>query len=199
MNKRHLPSPGELPPNMPHLRDGWQRKVCRAALRLTGWSLVGEFPDVPRAVLIAAPHSSWWDGFWGLLLKVAIGADVHFMGKQELFRGPMGGLLRRLGGMPVDRFATRGVVEQMVDHYRQRDAFWLGIAPEGTRKRVARWRSGFWHIARSAGVPIVTAYFNYPDKTIGIGPLFHTSEDMDADLQRLRTFYAPFKGKRRDV
>jgi 1-acyl-sn-glycerol-3-phosphate acyltransferase len=87
----------------------------------------------------------------------------------------------------------------MVDHYRQRDAFWLGIAPEGTRKRVTRWRSGFWHIARSAGVPIVTAYFNYPDKTIGVGPLFETSEDMAADLLRLRAFYAPYKGKHRDV
>ena len=184
---------------MPQLRDGWQRRLCRTVLRAAGWSLAGEFPDVPRAVLIVAPHSSWWDGFWGLLLKVAIGADVHFMGKQELFGGPLGSLLRKLGGMPVDRFATGGMVGQMVGHFQQREGFWLGIAPEGTRKRVTRWRSGFWHIARSAGVPIVTAYFNYPDKTIGIGPLFHTSGDMDADLQRLRTFYAPFRGKHRDV
>ena len=196
---RRIPRPDELPPQMPHLRDGWQRRLCRAALRAAGWGLAGEFPDVPRAVLIVAPHSSWWDGFWGLLLKVAIGAEVHFMGKQELFGGPLGGLLRRLGGMPVDRFATGGVVGQMVGHFQRREGFWLGIAPEGTRKRVTRWRSGFWHIARSAGVPIVTAYFNYPDKTIGIGPLFHTSEDMDADLLRLRTFYAPYKGKHRDV
>ena len=196
---RRIPRPGELPPQMPQLRDGWQRRLCRAVLRAAGWRLVGEFPDVPRAVLIAAPHSSWWDGVWGLLMKVAMGADVRFMGKQELFRGPLGGLLRRLGGMPVDRFATGGMVGQMVGHFQRREGFWLGIAPEGTRKRVERWRSGFWHIARSAGVPIVTAYFNYPDKTIGIGPLFHTSEDMDADLQRLRTFYAPYKGKHRDV
>jgi 1-acyl-sn-glycerol-3-phosphate acyltransferase len=197
--KGYLPAPTQLPPRMPHLRDGWRRRTCRAVLRLCGWSLVGEFPDVPKAVLIAAPHSSWWDGVWGLLLKVGIGADVHFMGKQELFHGPLGGLLRRLGGMPIDRGAAKGVVEQMIDQFRQHDALWLGIAPEGTRKAVARWKSGFWHIARDAGVPIVTAYFNYRDKTIGIGPLFETSNDMDADLARLRAFYAPFKGKHRNV
>jgi 1-acyl-sn-glycerol-3-phosphate acyltransferase len=184
---------------MPKLRDGWQRRACRAVLRLCGWSLVGEFPDVPKAVLIAAPHSSWWDGIWGLLLKVAMGADVRFMGKQELFRWPLGGLLRRLGGMAVDRGATRGVVEQMIDQFRRREQLWLGIAPEGTRKPVARWRSGFWHIAHAAGVPIVPAYFNYPDKTIGIGPLFETSADMEADLARLRAFYGGYKGKYRDV
>jgi 1-acyl-sn-glycerol-3-phosphate acyltransferase len=197
--KRYLPAPTRLPPHMPHLSDQWRRKTCRAVLRLCGWSLVGEFPDVPRAVLIVAPHSSWWDGVWGLLLKVGIGADVRFMGKQELFHGPLGGLLRQLGGMPIDRGAAKGVVEQMIDQFHQRDALWLGIAPEGTRKAVTRWKSGFWHIARGAGVPIVTAYFNYPDKTIGIGPLFETSDDVDADIARLRAFYVPFKGKHRNV
>jgi len=197
--KGYLPTPTQLPPHMPQLRDGWRRRICRAALRLCGWSFVGTFPDVPKAVLIAAPHSSWWDGVWGLLLKVGVGADVHFMGKQELFRGPLGSLLRRLGGMPIDRGAAKGVVEQMIDRFRQRDTLWLGIAPEGTRKPVKRWKSGFWHIAHDAGVPIVTAYFNYPDKTIGIGPVFYTSADMEADLARLRAFYAPFKGKYRNV
>lgn len=197
--KGYLPKPDQLPSSMPHLRDGWGRRICRGILRLCGWSVVGQFPDVARAVLIAAPHSSWWDGIWGLLVKVGIGADVKFMGKQELFAGPLGGLLRRLGGMPIDRSAAKGVVEQMIDQYRQRDAFWLGIAPEGTRKQVERWKSGFWHIAHDAGVPIVTACFNYPDKTIVIGPLFQTSDDMQADLRRLRTFYAPFRGKHRNV
>jgi 1-acyl-sn-glycerol-3-phosphate acyltransferase len=197
--KGYLPAPAQLPPHMPQLRDGWRRRICRAVLRLCGWSFVGTFPDVPKAILIAAPHSSWWDGVWGLLLKVGVGADVHFMGKQELFRGPLGSLLRRLGGMPIDRGAAKGVVEQMIDRFRQRDTLWLGIAPEGTRKPVKRWKSGFWHIAHDAGVPIVTAYFNYPDKTIGIGPLFDTSADMEADLARLRAFYAPFKGKYRNV
>lgn len=197
--KGHLPTPARLPPRMPRLHDGWQRRLCRAVLRMAGWSLVGEFPDTPKLVLIAAPHSSWWDGVWGLLIKVAIGADVHFMAKQELFRGPFGALLVRLGGMPINRGSAQGVVEQMIDQFRRRDRLWLGIAPEGTRKRVARWKSGFWRIAREVGVPIFPVAFHYPDKTIQLGPLFATSADMEADLARLRAFYAPFKGKHRNV
>jgi hypothetical protein len=122
--KGRLPKPQQLPPNMPRLADNWRRWLCRGVLRLCGWSLVGEFPDVRRAVLIAAPHSSWWDGVWGLLMKVGIGAEIHFMGKQELFSGPLGGLLRKLGGMPIDRGAAKGVVEQMIDQLEQRDALW---------------------------------------------------------------------------
>jgi len=198
MNGR-LPPPDTLPSHVPHLRDGLRRRTCRAILKLCGWGLGGEFPDVPRLVLIVAPHSSWWDGIWGLLIKVGIGADVHFMAKQELFRGPLGSLLRRLGGMPIDRGAAKGVVEQMADQFRQRDTFWLGIAPEGTRKPVTRWKSGFWHIARDAGVPVFPVAFHYPDKTIQLGPLLDTSADMDADLARLRAWYAPFRGKHRNV
>ena len=192
-------TPAQLPPHMPKLRDGWRRRLCRGVLRLCGWSLAGEFPDVPKLVLIAAPHSSWWDGVWGLLIKVAIGADVHFMGKQELFRGPLGGLLRRLGGVPIDRGAAKGVVEQMIDQFRQREKFWLCIAPEGTRKPVKRWKSGFWHIAHDAGVPIFPVAFHYPDRTIQLGPLFDAGPDMDITMQRLRDWYAPFKGKHRNV
>ena len=192
-------TPSQLPRRMPKLRDSWQRRMCRVLLHTTGWSLVGEFPDISKLVLIAAPHSSWWDGIWGLLIKVAIGADVHFMGKQELFRGPFGGVLRRLGGVPIDRGAGKGVVEQMIDQFHQRDQLWLGIAPEGTRKPVKRWKSGFWHIAHDAGVPIFPVAFHYPDKTIHLGPLFDTSVDMDADMTRVRGWYAPFKGKYRNV
>ncbi len=194
-----VPSPGELSAQMPKLPDGAFRKLCRFALCTAGWGLQGRFPDVPRLVLIVAPHSSWWDGFWGLLVKVAIGADVGFMGKQELFHTALGGTLRALGGISVDRSATKGVVEQMIEEFAQRDALWLGVAPEGTRKPVAHWRSGFWHIAHGAGVPIQPVAFHYPTKTIVIGPLMTTSDDMAADVTALRGFYAPYKGKHRDV
>ncbi len=194
-----VPHPDQLPTQMPRLRDGLQRRLCRSLLRLGGWQLRGHFPDVPRLVMIAAPHSSWWDGIWGLLVKVAVGADVHFMAKRELFNGPLGGLLRRLGGMPIDRAASGGVVAQMLAQFQRRERFWLGIAPEGTRQPVARWKTGFWHIARAANVPILPVAFHYPEKAIVLGPLFDTSADMDADIVRLRAFYTPFKGKHRDV
>jgi 1-acyl-sn-glycerol-3-phosphate acyltransferase len=194
-----VPSPALLPSRMPRLHDGLRRRLCRGILRLAGWQLRGDFPGVDKLVLIAAPHSSWWDGIWGLLMKVAIGADVHFMAKQELFRGPLGAALRRLGGMAIDRGAAQGVVEQMIDQFRQRDALWLGIAPEGTRKPVTRWKHGFWHIARGAGVPVFPVAFHYPEKVIQLGPLFDTTADMAADLARLRAWYAPFRGKHRDV
>ncbi|MEZ5460538.1 lysophospholipid acyltransferase family protein [Dokdonella sp.] len=164
-----------------------------------GWQLAGEMPDVPRAILIAAPHSSWWDGVWGLGVKIAIGADVSFMAKRELFFWPLGWFLRKLGGIPIERSATRGVVEQMAARLRDSTQLWIGIAPEGTRKKVSKWKTGFWHIARKADVPIVLVYFHYPERTIGFGPLFHTTDDMEADLDRLRDFYAPWRGKYRSI
>jgi 1-acyl-sn-glycerol-3-phosphate acyltransferase len=121
------------------------------------------------------------------------------MAKRELFRGPLGWVLRRLGGMPIERSATHGVVEQMVERLSRQPRLWLGIAPEGTRKPVAKWRSGFWHIAQRAQVPILPVYFDYPSKTIGIGPLFEPGNDMSADIAALRDFYRPFRGRYRGI
>ncbi len=188
-----------LPPSIPQFADHAGRRLARAFLAVCGWKLVGTFPDVPRAVLIAAPHSSWWDGLWGLLIKVAVGVDVSFMAKRELFVGPLGWLLRQLGGVPIERSATHGVVEQMSERLRAEPKLWVGVAPEGTRKRVAKWKTGFWHIARNADVPIVLVYFHYPQRTIGIGPLFETTADLAGDLARLRAFYAPWRGRNRSV
>ena len=184
---------------MPQFPASTWRRLLGRLINLCGWKLVGEFPDVPRAVLIGAPHSSWWDGVWGLLIKIAVGANISFMAKRELFFWPMGWFLRKLGGMPIERSATQGIVEQMAVRLGASEKLWIGIAPEGTRKRVGKWKTGFWHIARAAEVPIVLIYFHYPERTVGIGPLFHTSDDMEADIQRLREFYAPWRGKCRNV
>lgn len=191
--------PAALPSAMPQFRDRAWRHAFRALVGASGWRLEGEFPDVAKAVLVVAPHSSWWDGIWGLLFKVALGADVAFMAKRELFRWPLGGLLRRLGGVAIERGAPRDVVGQMVQRFRTSERLWLGIEPEGTRKHVRKWKSGFWHIAREAGVPVLPCYFDYPRKVIGIGPLFQPTADKDADIAALRVFYAPFRGKHHGV
>lgn len=191
--------PACLPPNVPQFPGRAWRRWFRACVRLSGWRLEGELPDVPRLVLIVAPHSSWWDGIWGLLFKLALGVDIAFMAKRELFRWPLGGLLRKLGGLPVERGAAHDVVAQMVTRFAEHERFWLGIEPEGTRKPVRKWKSGFWHIAHQAGVPILPGYFDYPRRVIGLGPLFHTGDDRHADIARLRAFYAPFRGKHRGV
>ena len=188
-----------LPPAMPQLAQNLRRRLCRWFLDRRGWRIVGRFPDTAKLVLIAAPHSSWWDGFWGLLFKVGLGVDIRFMGKRELFVGPLGWLLRRLGGVPIERDSPHGLVAQMSARFHASERLWLGIAPEGTRKHVTRWRSGFWHIARTAGVPILPVAFDYPTRTITIGALFTPGADMAADLAALQAFYARFHGKHRNV
>lgn len=161
--------------------------------------MVGTFPDLPKAVLIGAPHSSNWDGIWGFAAKLAMGLDIRIIGKHQLFWWPLGPILRRIGVIEVNRTATHGLIDQLVQRFGQQDRFWLGIAPEGTRKRVAQWKPGFWKIARAAGVPVVPAYFHYPEKIIGIGEPFLLGDDMDADIARIRASYAPWKGKNHDV
>ncbi|MGA8277597.1 MAG: 1-acyl-sn-glycerol-3-phosphate acyltransferase [Rhodanobacteraceae bacterium] len=183
-------------PQFPLHAWGW---VARGFLRMAGWKLVGDFPDVPKLVLIVAPHSSWWDGFWGLAFKGALGADIAFMAKREVFDGMLGPLLRRLGGVAVDRDAAHGIVGEMAARFQSCPRFWLGITPEGTRRHVAQWKTGFWHIARAAQVPILPVWFDYPDRTIGIGCLFHPGADVDADIAQLRAFYAPYRGRHHGI
>ena len=185
-----------LPPNAPHVRrNAFTRWIGRSVLRLGGWHMVGEFPDVSRLVVIAAPHTSNWDAVWGLAAKLGLGLELRVLGKQELFVGPLGWLLHRLGVIPIDRDASHGVLRQAAQLMRDSERIWFTLAPEGTRKPVTRWKTGFWKIARTAGVPILPMYFHYPDRILGIGPLFHPGDDMDADIAAIRAWYAPWTGR----
>ena len=187
-----------LPPNAPRLKPNrLARWFGRTVLRMGGWRIIGELPDVPRLVLIAAPHSSNWDGVWGFAAKLAMGLDIRLIGKRELFWWPLGPLLRALGVTAIDRSVSSGVVEQVVTLIRGSERFWFGLAPEGTRKPVEHWKRGFLKIARAADVPVLPAYFHYPDRIIGFGPLFHVGDDEDADMARIRDWYRPWMGKRR--
>jgi 1-acyl-sn-glycerol-3-phosphate acyltransferase len=189
-----------VPPSLPRTRSSrFARWFARTLLRAGGWRMVGAFPDVPKAVLIGAPHSSNWDGVWGIAAKIALGVDVGVFAKHQLFRWPFGPLLRRMGVIPVNRGDTRGLVEQMQERFHREERFWLGIMPEGTRKRVERWKPGFWKIAKAANVPVVPAYFHYPERIIGVGEPFFLGDDMDADIARIRAWYAPWQGKHHGV
>ena len=185
-----------LPPNAPRVRpNAFARWLGRSLLRLGGWRMAGAFPDIPQLVLIGAPHSSNWDGFWGFAAKLALGLDIRILGKHQLFWWPLGPILRRLGVIAVDRSAAQGVVEQAAALITGSDKFWFGLAPEGTRKPGVHWKSGFWKIAKAADVPVLPAYFHYPDKIIGIGPPFALGDDMAADIARIRAWYRPWQGR----
>ena len=186
-----------VPAHAPQLRPTFAARVCLWVLARAGWRMDGEFPDLPKLVIIAAPHSTNWDVVWGLLFKVGLRLDVHFIGKREAFFWPLGALLRAFGGIAIDRKAAHGVVGEMRQQFAAHERFWLAIAPEGTRKKVQKWKSGFWHIARAANVPILMVYFHYPKKTIGIGAPIQPGADLDADMARIREFYRPWQGKNR--
>jgi 1-acyl-sn-glycerol-3-phosphate acyltransferase len=188
-----------LPANAPRTGNALSKWIGRTVLRLGGWTIAGDWPDVPRLVAIAAPHSSAWDVIWGLAAKVAMGVDVVFMGKQEAFWGPVGWLLRRFGGLPVNRSAPGGIVEQVVERMRRSERMWFVIAPEGTRRAVEKWKPGFWRIAKRAGVPVFCIWFHYPDRTLGLGPIVELTDDVHADLVRIRAQFVPYQGRNRGV
>lgn len=189
----------DLPPRAPRVGHAAGRWLGRTVLRLGGWRVVGQWPDLDKMVIIVAPHSSGWDAIWGLAAKLAMGLDIAFMAKAELFRGPLGWLLRAFGGIPVDRGAPGGIVEQSAARVREASRIWFLLAPEGTRRRVERWKSGFWKIARGAGVPVFCAAFHYPEKKIVLDQLVHLGDDAEADMARIRALYRPFVGKNRDT
>lgn len=197
MGVRLQPLHAPLPALAPRSGSALGRAFGRLMLRLGGWRMRGSFPDVAKMMIIVAPHSSGWDAVWGLAMKLALGLDAAFMAKAELFRGPLGWLLRRFGGFPVDRSSTAGVVEQAAQRFHEREICWLVLAPEGTRRRVEHWKSGFWRIARAAEVPVLCVYFHYPERVIGIGPLLDTSDSLEQDMARVREFYRPWLGRNR--
>jgi len=172
------------------------RSIARLILRLGGWTMVGEVPPLARAVFIAAPHTSNWDGFWFLAYKLALNVEVRFLAKDTLFWWPLGPVLSAMGALPIDRRDAATIVPQLVAAFAASDHLFLALAPEGTRKRVPYWKTGFYRIAKAAGVPIVLAFIDYRQKRLGIGPTLPDDTTMADDLATIQAFYAQFKGKR---
>jgi 1-acyl-sn-glycerol-3-phosphate acyltransferase len=171
------------------------RLIGRVYLRACGWRVAGRPPDCRHAVVVAAPHTSNWDLPYMLAVAYALGVKPSWLGKQELFRWPFGPVLRRLGGVPVDRRARQGMVGAAVARFAEADGLFLVIPPSGTRARADHWKSGFYHVARGARVPIVCAYLDYAERVGGIGPVLMPGDDVRADMDRIRAFYASKRGK----
>jgi 1-acyl-sn-glycerol-3-phosphate acyltransferase len=160
------------------------------------WRIEGELPNRSKLVVIAAPHTSNWDFVVGIAARFALGIDVSWLGKHTLFRGPWSVILRRWGGIPINRTASHDTVSHIVEQFRERQTFILALAPEGTRKKVSEWRTGFWYIAHGAGVPIVPVAFDWARRRIVIRSTFETTADVTADVEALRRSYEGMGGRR---
>ena len=180
--------------NMPLVRFFF-KGLSLLLMKLTGWKKSGSLPDVPQYIIVVAPHTSNWDLFYGIIVAFSLGLDARFMAKSELFRPPFGPIMKWLGGMPIDRSSHEHTVDQVVRIFREGGRLALAIAPEGTRSRAKYWKSGFYHIAAGAGVPIQLGYLDYPSKTGGAGPLIIPTGDIDGDMALIRDFYRGVSGR----
>lgn len=176
---------------------GWFWKALgRAYLRLSGWRIEGTFPADPKYVVIVAPHTSNWDFTLGVAVVFAVELRVSWLGKHRLFKAPFKKFLRWMGGIPVDRGASHGVVGECVRAFESAPDLMLALAPEGTRKGVSQWKTGFYLIASKAGVPIMPVGFDYREHVVRLMPLFKPSGNLEQDLPLIKALFSDVHGHR---
>ena len=163
--------------------------------KVLGWKLVGAFPNVDKCVVIVIPHTHWLDFFLGLLVRKVVNQEINYIGKKSLFKPPFGWFFRWTGGAPVDRSKNSNTVDSIVQIFNERQVFRFALAPEGTRKKVQELRTGFYHIAKKAQVPIVMVAFDFGKKEVKIAEPFLPSDHQENDFKRIREFYKGVKGK----
>jgi len=171
------------------------RLLAKLILRVVGWRVEGERPEGDRCVLVAAPHTSLWDGFLLVVMGISLSVPLSWMCKSEAFVWPFGPFLRLIRAIPVDRAAPQGLTGQLVQAFGDQERLVLGIPPEGTRSLRPYWKSGFYRIAAEAEVPICLSYLDWPSRRGGFGPVFHPTGDVAADMDRVRAFYADKRGR----
>jgi 1-acyl-sn-glycerol-3-phosphate acyltransferase len=171
------------------------QRLGRAGLAILGWRIEGNLPDLPKLVIIVAPHTSNWDFFVGLFVDLALDLEAHWWGKHTLFRWPVAGWLRAVGGIPVERSASQNAVATTIDAFARAERFVFALAPEGTRKKAERWRTGFHHVARGANVPIVMAALDYGRRVFVLSEPVCPTADVEGDIARMRAWFTQFPGK----
>ena len=169
------------------------------ALKLAGWKAEGEIPkDLNKCVMIAAPHTSNWDLPFMLFIAFKLRAKIYWMGKEQIFKPPFKRLMMWMGGVPVNRSKANNMVQASIDAINENEQLFLIVPPEGTRSKVTYWKTGFYHIAHGAGVPILMGFLDYQNKRGGIKGTFTTSGDIDADMEKIKAIYAEISGKKVD-
>ncbi|MAN58613.1 MAG: acyltransferase [Flavobacteriaceae bacterium] len=164
--------------------------------RLMGWSIEGTFDaKIKKAVVIVIPHTSWHDFYIGVFVRRILGIEINFVGKKELFKPPFGWYFKWMGGAELDRTPGQNKVDAIAEIYNRKEEFRLAIAPEGTRKKVTQWKTGFYYIALKANVPIYPVAFDYGSKTVFINPVFYPTGSIEADLKILEGYYKNIVGK----
>lgn len=179
----------DLSPNVPRRGTAFSQRLGEFWLRRLGWTIIGEFPDAPKAVIIGAPHTSNRDGIVAAAVILSLRLKIRIMAKAELFKGPMAPFFRWLGVMPVYRSKSQGLVEQSVSYLKQVENFYLGIAPEGTRHNSPEFKRGFYLIAEKAGVPIIPVSLDFVRKEMRFTPAFYPTGDMAADMAAIIARY----------
>ncbi|NVJ88236.1 MAG: 1-acyl-sn-glycerol-3-phosphate acyltransferase [Flavobacteriaceae bacterium] len=167
---------------------------------ILGWKFNGNFPThLKKYVVIAAPHTSWVDFPIAILARMASGIMINYIGKDSLFKGPFGFLFKALGGAPVDRSKNNNLVDAIVDVFNSKEEFRLGLSPEGTRKKVDKWKTGFYYIAKGANVPVVMAGLDFENKQIKISDPYYLTDNKDKDFEHFMGFFENIKGKKPEL
>ena len=172
--------------------------ICGLYLDLCGWKIRGDWPSDPKAVIVAAPHTSNWDGSYMIAAAAYFRVKLGWMGKKSLTTGPFGFIVKWLGCVPIDRSGSNNMVSSMAEAFAARDEMLLLVPPEGTRGLVREWKSGFYHIARVAGVPLIIAVMDYGTRTIRIATVFHPTGDTEADMPAIQAYYKGAVGLHRE-
>ncbi len=170
-------------------------KICQFILKLIGWKIVGRLPDEKKYMVIVAPHTTNWDLVIGLIARFAVGTKINFFAKQQVFFFPLGSFLRAIGGTPVDRSKKGNKVQQAVDTFKKNEELRIGLAPEGTRSPVKRWKEGFYHIAYQAHIPIVMIGFDYEKKEVQIQQPFWPTGDIEQEFPKIIAYFRTVKGR----